>query len=250
MFSCSVCQRTFSRSDNLKRHVVSVHQTPLPLQLSPPQLPPPQLPPQLPPPPPQLPSPPQLPPPQLPTPQLPTPPWLPPHVPPTQPPHLEDDNLCLNETPMAFMHPFTMIVSGPTGSGKTYFVKDMLEKNYISPTPTRIVWVYKRWQPLYEDMRRTLPIQFIQGIPANIDRDDFFSPQHTNVIVLDDMMSVTQNDPKVTDLFTEGSHHRNLSVVNLTQNLFPPGKTAVAQRRNAHYMVIFKSPMSQDPPKF
>lgn len=160
---------------------------------------------------------------------------------------IRSDVPSLVNTPMPFLHPFTMVVSGPTGSGKTRLVKEILEKRFIAPTPTRITWIYKRWQPLYEEMRRNLPnIQFIQGIPSNIDRDDFFLANQNNVIVLDDMMSTCSNDPKIADLFTEGSHHRNLSVINLTQNLFPCGKTAVTQRRNTQYMIVFKSPMSQD----
>jgi hypothetical protein len=55
----------------------------------------------------------------------------------------------------------------------------------------------------------------------------------------------SQNET-VAELFTEGSHHRNLSVVNVTQNMFPSGRHAVTQRRNTQYMVIFKSPMGQD----
>ena len=66
------------------------------------------------------------------------------------------------------------------------------------------------------------------------------------MLVLDDIMTAAAKDPKIADLFTEGSHHRNLSVINLTQNIFPRGQNAVTQRRNTHYMVIFKSPMSQD----
>lgn len=140
-----------------------------------------------------------------------------------------------------------MTVSGPTQSGKTYFVKKLLEEQRITPLPQIIIWIYKRWQPLYDEMLKTIPnIRFIQGIPNAIDKDNFFSIHRFNLVILDDMMTVSSKDPRVADLFTEGSHHRNLSVINLTQNLFPNGKSAVTLRRNTHYMVIFKSPMGQD----
>ena len=45
----------------------------------------------------------------------------------------------------------------------------------------------------------------------------------------------SQNE-MIEDVFTEGSHHRNLSVINVTQNIFPSGKHAVTQRRNTQYM--------------
>ena len=60
------------------------------------------------------------------------------------------------------------------------------------------------------------------------------------------MMDIAGNNKAVSDLFTEGSHHQNLSVINLTQSLFSKGKNSVTQCRNTQYLVIFKSPMSQD----
>ncbi len=89
-------------------------------------------------------------------------------------------------------------------------------------------------------------IEFFRGIPQDLDKDYFFDVNENNVVICDDLMTLASVDPKIADLFTEGSHHRNLSVINLTQNLFPPGKNAVTQRRNTQYMIIFKSPMSQD----
>jgi len=155
--------------------------------------------------------------------------------------------LQLSSTPITFQHPFTMTISGPTSSGKTYFVRKMLESELIAPLPDRIVYLYKRWQPLYDTMKETVPnIEFVQGIPQDIDRDDFFDVNKRNMVILDDMMTAAAGDAKIADLFTEGSHHRSLDVVNLTQNLFPYGKSAVSQRRNTQYMIVFKSPMSKD----
>jgi len=46
----------------------------------------------------------------------------------------------------------------------------------------------------------------------------------------------------VTDLFTKGSHHRNLSVVYIVQNLFNNGKEHRTISLNSHYIVVFKNP--------
>ena len=54
----------------------------------------------------------------------------------------------------------------------------------------------------------------------DLDSDDFFDPRIRNVIVLDDLMSTTTKDPRINDLFTQGSHHRNLMVISLNQNLY------------------------------
>ena len=46
--------------------------------------------------------------------------------------------------------------------------------------------------------------------------------------------------PVVTTLFTRGSHHRNLSVLLLVQNLFFKGGRTLSL--NTHYLVFFKNP--------
>ena len=155
--------------------------------------------------------------------------------------------LKLSEQPTTFKHPFTMTVSGPTGSGKTWLIKDIFRHNIIFPAPQRVLILFKRWQPLYDEIKKIIPYaEFIQGIPTDLDHDDFFDVAKNNLILMDDLQSTTANDPRIADLFTEGSHHRNLSVINLTQTLFPPGKNSATLRRNTQYMIIFKSPMSQD----
>ena len=52
-------------------------------------------------------------------------------------------------------------------------------------------------------------------------------------------------DKRVLDLFTKDSHHRNITVLYLTQDLFPPGKFSKTINRNAHYIVAFKNPRDQ-----
>jgi hypothetical protein len=98
--------------------------------------------------------------------------------------------------------------------------------------------LYKRWQPLYDEISRTVipRVEFVRGIPMDLDDDHYFDPRIRNVIVLDDLISIAAKDSRINDLFTEGSHHCNLSVVTLNQNLFF-GKDPT-QRRNCHYLVL------------
>ncbi|KAL9969555.1 hypothetical protein ACROYT_G021783 [Oculina patagonica] len=65
------------------------------------------------------------------------------------------------------------------------------------------------------------------------------------VMVLDDLMEEGGNDKRVLDLFTKLSHHRNITVLYLCQDMFPPGKYAKSISRNAHYIVAFKNPRDQ-----
>jgi hypothetical protein len=81
-----------------------------------------------------------------------------------------------------------------------------------------------------------------QGIPDDIDNADYLAVLQRNLIVLDDLMAQSGKDKRISDLFTKGSHHRNLSIVYIVQNIFHQGKEMRNISLNAHYIVLFKSP--------
>ena len=58
-------------------------------------------------------------------------------------------------------------------------------------------------------------------------------------------MNEGNNDKNVLDLFTKDSHHQQITVIYLCQDLFPTGKFAKTISRNAHYIVAFKNPRDQ-----
>ena len=49
-------------------------------------------------------------------------------------------------------------------------------------------------------------------------------------------------DKELLDLLTKNSHHQNITVLYLCQDMFPPGKYAKSISRNAHYVIAFKNP--------
>jgi hypothetical protein len=55
-------------------------------------------------------------------------------------------------------------------------------------------------------------------------------------------MAQSSKDKCIADPFTKGSHHRNLSIVYIVQNIFHQGKEMRNISLNAHYIVLFKSP--------
>ena len=139
-------------------------------------------------------------------------------------------------------HPFTCIVAGPTSCGKTFFVSRFLHhvEEMMDPPPQNIFWFYGEWQEAYATMR-LLGVKFQEGLP----RDDYLNPRVRNLVVIDDLLSET--DARVTKLFTKGSHHKNTSVIYITQNLFDKNKENRTISVNAHYMVLFKSPRDAMP---
>ena len=121
--------------------------------------------------------------------------------------------------------PFSLLCCGPSGCGKTQWTKKLLENslNVMSHQPDRIAWCYGEWQDGYRELSEQFPlIEFIEGIPSNV--FDMFDPKMNNMIIIDDLMAEAAGDKKIANLFTKGSHHRNLSVIFILQNLFYQGK--------------------------
>ena len=140
-------------------------------------------------------------------------------------------------------HPFTALICGPTQSGKTQFVKRLLKEreSMISPSPDNIIWCYGEYQPAYTELTTQIPaIRFAEGIPSDL--NSMISPHQTNLLIIDDLMTETGNDKRITNLFTKGSHHRNLSVILILQNLFHQGRETRTISLNSHYLILFKNP--------
>ena len=111
----------------------------------------------------------------------------------------------------------------------------------INGSAEKMTWLYVAYQPAYIELSQMFPnILLIEGIPENLNK--YINPKYRNLICIDDLMSETGGDKQITNLFTKGSHHRNLSVIMLLQNLFYNGKESRKISLNAHYIVLFKNP--------
>lgn len=139
-----------------------------------------------------------------------------------------------------FKHPSTILLSGPTGCGKTRFVRRILEERLIDPFPTRLIWVYGEWQGDYDKIKTIYPeIEFLKGYSDDI--YDSLEPSERNLLILDDQMSEASDTKSLAKLFTKGSHHRNVTILYLVQNMFDQGKSSRTVSLNSHYTVVFRN---------
>ena len=116
----------------------------------------------------------------------------------------------------------------------------------IQPRPHNIFWFYKRWQPIYTELRKKLNnIKFIQGIPPTLKNAKFFDERFPTLFIFDDLMRDATRNSDICELYTEGSHHRNLSVICLLQNIYHHGRENRTMSLNTQYLVLFKNPRDQ-----
>jgi len=132
--------------------------------------------------------------------------------------------------------PFTAVVAGPTLCGKTaWFLKLVRNASHmIYPSPLRIYYCYKEYQSIFDDYYSVI---FCEGLPEMT--DDVFDGKQPTLSIIDDLMSKTNQ--LVADIFTKISHHGNISVIYMTQNVFDKNKFARNISLNAYYLVLFKN---------
>lgn len=143
-------------------------------------------------------------------------------------------------------HPFTCCLCGPTGCGKTQFVRKFLANSVelCDVNFDRIIFYYAEWQEAYASQLHSdlpgLQIEFREGLPKTTDYSDDNSKK--KLLVLDDLMRESSSCDVILDLFTKGSHHKNISVIFITQNVFHKGKSQRDISLNTKYLIIFKNP--------
>jgi hypothetical protein len=74
------------------------------------------------------------------------------------------------------------------GVVEEYYVMTVFPLGGVFSEKQVLVWLHKRWQPLYDEISRTVVpwVEFLRCIPMDLDGDHYFDPRIRNVIVLDD----------------------------------------------------------------
>ncbi len=132
------------------------------------------------------------------------------------------------------------MIAGPTFSGKTTFVRRMLHENKIEPSPQRIVWIYKEKgdEGEFAGLKREFAnVEFMSDL--DIGRLDSLDARENNLVILDDVMSEAGDSKGVAKIFTQGSHHRHMTVIFLVQNVFQQAKQMRTISLNNHYLVLY-----------
>jgi hypothetical protein len=83
-------------------------------------------------------------------------------------------------------------------------------------------------------------IEFCEGLPRS--KDYSSDPLSPKLVIIDDLTRESSSSDAIVDFFTKNSHHKNLSVILISQNLFHQGREQRDISLNANYIVVFKNP--------
>ena len=150
-----------------------------------------------------------------------------------------------------FTHPATILLCGPTKSGKTTLLSKILlnsDRGLVRPPPATIVYCYTQWQDAYDEIKigraqgpsyfNVPAIVFNEGLP---DLDAIDLRQNT-LIILDDLMHEAGKSEKILNIFTTDSHHKNMSVIFVTQNIFSQQINSRTISLNCQYIILTNNP--------
>ena len=133
--------------------------------------------------------------------------------------------------------PFTAMIAGPTGSGKTQAIFRMIEasQTIAHPPPTEIHYCYGAYQKAFDDVSGVIFHEGMIDITVSFPRDG-----KNRWLIIDDLMDEVSGKADANALYTKHSHHLNISVFFIVQNLFLKGNRTISL--NSHYFFLFKNP--------
>lgn len=112
----------------------------------------------------------------------------------------------------------------------------------IDGCPEQIIYALPPNQEIHfpEHIKKDKDVILYKGIP------DFesFSDARPRLLIIDDQ--IQECGDEIVALFTRGSHHFNVSVIVLTQNIFVSTPGFRTMSLNAHFIVLFKNPRAMD----
>ena len=130
-----------------------------------------------------------------------------------------------------------IIISGPTGSGKTYWTHKLLSNEMFTEHVSSILYCYGVYQSYYDKMK--VPnLEFHEGLPSR-EKVETLNDGKFHIIVLDDLMEQIIKSINTQNLFTKYCHHYNITAIFLSQNIFAQGPCVRTININTHILVLF-----------
>lgn len=133
-----------------------------------------------------------------------------------------------------------------------WFTQRILNHAEVFSKPIRnVVYAYSQWQPAFQEIRdNDSSVVFHEGLPTKDDLSAWSEKEGGLLLVLDDLVYRVIQSFDYMELLTIHVHHMNISVIFISQNLFPQGKYSRVISLNCQYLVLFGNPRDNFQVKF
>ena len=139
--------------------------------------------------------------------------------------------------------PFRLLLVGPSGSGKTSWVMKLLHwrETMFERQPAYVVYYYNVWQNIYSQMANVVD-DFRQGIPSTeeIESLSAYKGRGGSLVVIDDQLKNITGE--LAAIFQVAGRHSGVSLLFLSQSLFPKDPNFREISLQSTYIVLMKNP--------
>lgn len=145
--------------------------------------------------------------------------------------------------PFPFPAASTVYVAGPSRSGKSYLLSKILHnrQDMFSEKVDRVLYCYGVWGEYLQHIEKN-GVNLNHGLPSEEEIADFADSSSHTLLILDDLISEIARNAWVQDLFTRLSHHKNMSIMWVSQNIYNQGKHMRTIALNCTHIILFKNP--------
>ena len=125
-------------------------------------------------------------------------------------------------------------------SGKTAFIKDMLQIKTFQPSFDRLLHFFRHFQTIYDTMIQSIADkEFIRGVDFEL-IENLPNNGAKFWLKFDDSLDILSRSEKFNTMATAG-RHRNLNCVFINHNLFHKNRTGRDAELQTTHIVLFKS---------
>jgi len=141
-------------------------------------------------------------------------------------------NLCTSFIPdLRFRHPFSMLISGSTGVGKSHFIKNVIECGGADVDFDNIFYFMPRLEQIDLVPLKNQELFLLQGLPdEDWIKENIKEDGSNNMIVIDDQWGKCLDNEIIYTLLTHDRRHRGVSLCFISQNFFEKAKNAITLR--------------------
>ena len=142
--------------------------------------------------------------------------------------------------------PFSMTISGPSQSGKSEFIFNLVKfrADVITADYKRIIYCQsncysvKNLELIARFKQEFEKFEVVQGLP-DINELQLTFNNEPALLIVDDLMNDVLNSKRMVEIATIHAHNFNLSVIFVLQNFYASGKFSTTLQRNSQYKVLF-----------
>ena len=141
------------------------------------------------------------------------------------------------ETEGKYPEIWRIFISGSSSAGKTYFAKQLLEKNFFKYD--RVYFYHPDIMESYPvDWKLEKPVLFQSGIPS---KNELVEIKPFSCIIIDDLYTEACKSDHISYLFRVLSSKKKLHVIIMTQRYYAEGSQGLNIRNSSNYHVLMNN---------